>query len=235
MPAKEYKLSDELTIKVFKRRTNRSLRLSITPTGHVRVTIPSWAPYRAGYEFAKSRQDWIMQQRIIPKSLANGQAIGKAHRLELIPSPSATKVSSRLSQNVIAVRYPMGMYDAEPEVQSVARNASIKALRVQAEKLLPQRLKLLAETHGFEYHSVSVKRLKGRWGSCDNHSRIVLNLYLMQLPWELIDYVLLHELCHTRVLKHGPDFWNQMKSVLPDTMILKKQLKSYQPVLDGLG
>lgn len=235
MPAKEYKLTEELTIQVFKRRTNRSLRLSISPTGHVRVTIPSWAPYRAGYEFAKSRQDWIEQQRIVPKSLSNGQAIGKAHRLELTPTPSATKVSSRLSENVIAVLYPVGLSEAESEVQSVARNASIKALRVQAEKLLPQRLKLLAETHGFEYHSVSVKRLKGRWGSCDNHSRIVLNLFLMQLPWDLIDYVLLHELCHTRVLKHGPDFWNQMKSVLPNTTVLKKELKTHQPVLDGSG
>lgn len=235
MPAKEYKLTDELSVKVFKRRTNRSLRLSISPTGHVRVTIPSWAPYRAGYEFAKSRQGWIEQQRIVPKSLSNGQAIGKAHRLELMPTPSATRVSSRLSANVIAVRYPVGLSDAEPEVQSVARNASIKALRAQAEKLLPQRLKLLAETHGFTYHSVSVKRLKGRWGSCDNHSRIVLNLYLMQLPWELIDYVLLHELCHTRVLKHGPDFWDQMKDVLPNSTNLKQQLKSYQPVLDGSG
>ena len=235
MPAKEYKLTEELTIKVYKRRTNRSLRLSITPTGHVRVTIPSWAPYRAGYEFAKSRLEWIEQQRVIPKSLANGQAIGKAHRLELVAAPSATRVSSRVSANVIAVRYPMGLSDAEPEVQTAARNASIKALRSQAEKLLPQRLKLLAETHGFTYHSVSVKRLKGRWGSCDNHSRIVLNLYLMQLPWELIDYVLLHELCHTRVLKHGPDFWDQMRDVLPNSAILKKQLRSYQPVLDGSG
>lgn len=235
MPAKEYKLTNELTIKVYKRRTNRSLRLSISPTGHVRVTIPSWAPYRAGYEFAKSRQAWIEQQRVIPKSLANGQAIGKAHRLELIPTPSATKVSSRLSENVIAVRYPIGLSDSEPAVQSAAQKASVKALRAQAEKLLPQRLKLLAETHGFEFSGVSVKRLKGRWGSCDNHSRIVLNLFLMQLPWELIDYVLLHELCHTRVLKHGPDFWKQMEEVLPNTKILKKQLRSYQPVLDGLG
>jgi hypothetical protein len=89
----------------------------------------------------------------------------------------------------------------------------------------------LAQKHGFEYSSVSVKRLKGRWGSCDQHQNIVLNLYLMQLPWELIDYVLLHELTHTRILRHGPDFWAAMQRVLPNVKAIRKEMKQHQPVL----
>ena len=74
----------------------------------------------------------------------------------------------------------------------------------------------------------------GRWGSCDSKRNIVLNLYLMELPWELIDYVLFHELTHTEVLRHGPDFWSAMKRVLPDVQRRRKAIKSYRPVV-GAG
>lgn len=235
MPAKQYKLDGELNVKIYKRKGNRNLRLTVSPNGDIRVTIPSWAPYRAGYEFAKNRLDWVKQQHKIPVHLIHGQAVGKAHHLELISTPSAAKVSTRLSTTTIAVRYPVDFSESHPQVQVAAQKASIKALRSQAETLLPQRLANLARIHDFTYKSVTIKRLKGRWGSCDSHTNIVLNLFLMQLPWELIDYVLYHELTHTRILKHGPEFWAAMENVSPTAKILKKQLRSYQPVLDGLG
>jgi predicted metal-dependent hydrolase len=122
---------------------------------------------------------------------------------------------------------------SEPEIQSAARKTGIRALRRQAETLLPQRLDQLARQHEFSYRSVAIKQLKGRWGSCDQHANIVLNLFLMQLPWEHIDYVILHELTHTNVLRHGPDFWQAMEKVLPEVKQLRKQLRLHQPVLVG--
>jgi predicted metal-dependent hydrolase len=71
--------------------------------------------------------------------------------------------------------------------------------------------------------------MKSRWGSCDQHRNIVLNLFLIQLPWEQIDYVLLHELTHTEVLRHGPDFWRAMERVLSDVKQLRKAVRSAQP------
>jgi predicted metal-dependent hydrolase len=89
----------------------------------------------------------------------------------------------------------------------------------------------LSEKYGFTYGRVSVRRLKGRWGSCDHQKNIVLNLFMMQLPWELIDYVLLHELTHTRILRHGPDFWRAMAEVAPNVKELRKSLKEHRPVM----
>src|SRR5262249_22487168 len=128
---------------------------------------------------------------------------------------------------------PLTLTASDVEVQRIAEAASIRALRRQAEQLLPQRLAGLATKHGFRYRSVAVKRLKSRWGSCDQHKNIVLNLFLMQLPWECIDYVLIHELVHTEVLRHGPDFWAAMARELPDVKRLRKQMRQYQPVLHG--
>ncbi|MEK7594863.1 MAG: SprT family zinc-dependent metalloprotease [Patescibacteria group bacterium] len=234
MPSKEFIL-DDLVVTVYKRRTSRNLRLSIAPNGKVRVSIPAWAPYGAGVKFAKSRAAWIREQQTAVKVLADGQAIGKAHHLQFVPKPGVIKVTSRVYDTTVTVTFPNTMDTASSAVQKVAVEASIRALRAQSEQLLPQRLASLAEVHGFKYKSIAVKRLKSRWGSCDHETNIVLNLFLMQLPWELIDYVLMHELTHTNILRHGKDFWDEMAKVLPNTPALKKELRHHQPILNGFG
>lgn len=235
MPSKIFELDNELTIKIYKRKSSRNLRLSVAPDGEVRVSIPAWAPYRVGVEFARSRQAWIRAQARSPHLLADGQAIGKAHHVSFIAVAGVSKASSRLSGGTIVLRYPAESHPHSADVQRVASAAGVRALRLQAEQLLPQRLATLAAQHDFDYAGVSIKRLKGRWGSCDQRRQIVLNLFLMQLPWELIDYVLLHELTHTLILRHGTDFWRAMDKVLPDNKQLRKQLRAHQPVLTSLA
>jgi predicted metal-dependent hydrolase len=233
MPNKQFTLDDDLAVTVYKYKSSRHLRLSIAPSGQVRVSIPAWASYRVGLDFAKARQAWIRDQRVTVKPLRPGQAIGKAHHLAFTAKAAATSVSSRLGGTTVVVSHPVAEQFDSPAVQQAAREACVRALRRQAEQLLPQRLANLAMAHGFSYAGVSVKRLKSRWGSCDQHGQIVLNLFLMQLPWELIDYVLLHELTHTRILRHGPPFWKAMAEVLPAAPALKKKLRNYQPILSA--
>lgn len=219
-------------ITLYKRKGVRSIRLSIDTHGQARVTIPFWIPYAAGITFAQSRQDWIVQHRQErDTNLAHGQSIGKSHRLLFEASPVATKVTSRVSHNIIRVTHPVACKVADTSVQSVAEKASIRALRNQAEELLPNRVTTLAADHGFSYRSLRIKQLTGRWGSCDSNQNIVFNLYLMQLPWDLIDYVIFHELTHTNVLRHGPDFWAAMQRVLPDTQIRRKSMKQHRPII----
>jgi len=233
MAHKDFALDERTTVTIYKRSSSRSLRLSIAADGQIRVSIPKWAPYRAGLEFAKSKRKWIEEQRKPSIELTDGQAIGKAHRLHFNPSGETTISKGRLKNNQIIVTYPDALDVKDLEVQAAAHKASIRALRAQAERLLPIRLRELADKHKFEYTSVSVKNMKSRWGSCDQRRNIVLNIYLVQLPWELIDYVLLHELTHTKVLKHGPVFWTTMAEVLPDVKERRKQVLNHQPILNG--
>ncbi len=233
MAHKSFTLDDDLLVTVYKRRGNRNLRLSIAANGTVRVSIPAWAPYRVGIEFARSRRAWITAQQQPQIQLQHGQPVGKAHHLHLLADPAVTRITSRVAGNAVTIRHPSKLPASDQAVQAAAQRACIRALRSQAEQLLPQRLQALAASHGFSYSMVSVKRLKGRWGSCDQHQNIVLNLFLMQLPWELIDYVLLHELLHTRVMRHGPDFWKVMATLTPHVKQLRQQLRQQQPVLFG--
>lgn len=232
MANKEFTLDNGLAVTVYKRRGSRNLRLSINAHGQVRVSIPAWAPYKAGVDFAKSRQEWILTQQHQPDLLTTGQTIGKAHHL-VMEASRTDKITKRLLGSTVLVRHPFDLSPDDPAVQLAAREGAVKALRKQAERLLPQRLATLAEQHGFTYSEVSIKRLKGRWGSCDQDSNIVLNLFLMQLPWPLIDYVLLHELVHTRIMRHGPDFWGEMEKYIPDVKAARKQMREHQPVLNG--
>lgn len=221
------------TVKLYKRRGSRSLRLTVSLGGEVRVSLPYWLPYDAGARFALSKVDWI-QARLQERSttlLTDGQAVGKSHHLTFISHPSVSRITARVQGPQIRITHPEYIDFDNSEVQVIAERAAIRALRLQAGRLLPQRLQALASVHGFTYKSSSIKRLSSRWGSCDNETNIILNLYLIQLPWELIDYVVLHELTHTRALNHGPDFWQEFEKHLPEAKKLRRVIKKYRPVV----
>ncbi len=231
MASKQFELAGVGTITITKRPANRTLRLSIKADGAVMVTIPSWASYHSGMRFAQTKVDWIRQQLPTRRLLSDGQPIGKFHHLQLLPTQGLAKPRSLVSKTTIIVRYPTTLTAEAPDVQAAAEAACIRALRHQAEQLLPQRLTQLAAEHNFTFSDVRIKRMTSRWGSCDQQQRIVLNLFLMQLPWECIDYVLLHELTHTKVLRHGPPFWDMMRRLLPNLAAIRQQMRTYRPVL----
>lgn len=231
MAFKEFQVEGLGPVTIYKRKASRSLRLSVTSHGVIRVSIPSWSPYAAGVAFAQSRKEWIEAQRPVTHVLHHQQPVGKAHHLVFIPSTEVSKPSARVKQTEIIVRYPLNLQSDDPAVQQVAKRACVRALRAQAEQLLPRRLRQLAAAHDLSFKSVSVKQLKSRWGSCDQRKNIVLNLYLMQLPWECIDYVLLHELTHTHIMQHGKPFWAAMDKIVPNLTAIRRQMRSYQPIL----
>ncbi|HPC93951.1 MAG TPA: M48 family metallopeptidase [Sedimentisphaerales bacterium] len=101
--------------------------------------------------------------------------------------------------------------------------------RVQARRQLVDRLEYLARQHGFTYNKVFIKNQKSRWGSCSSHNNINLNVHLMRLPEELRDYVLVHELVHTRHKNHSRQFWATLNAIVGDGRKLQCQLRRYQP------
>ena len=103
-----------------------------------------------------------------------------------------------------------------------------KIKREEAREKLGNRLSELAQKHNFQYNRVSIRNQRTRWGSCSSKDNISLNMKLLHLPNHLIDYILLHELVHTRVKNHSEDFWNELETVVPNARIIDKQLREYQ-------
>jgi predicted metal-dependent hydrolase len=102
--------------------------------------------------------------------------------------------------------------------------------KAASRRKLVSRLNDLAAYHGFEYNRVFFRNQRTRWGSCSARNNINLNLKLALLPDELIDYVILHELLHTRIKNHSHKFWAEMDRMVGDAKKYARQLKEY-----GLG
>jgi predicted metal-dependent hydrolase len=234
MPQKTAVIPGIGEIIIAKRRGSSNIRLSVSASGRVRVGLPSWLPYAAGIEFAASRRDWISQQlaKHHDHQLEDGGRIGKSYRLKYVRDQAATIPSARVSGRTVNIRAAQPI--SSLQVQAAAKKAGERALKKEAELLLPVRLKELAARHGFDYQSVKIKRLSSRWGSCSSQKDITLNYFLMQLPWKLIDHVILHELVLTRHMDHSPDFWRSFDEIVPGAKKQRSELRGYRPVINTL-
>lgn len=157
----------------------------------------------------------------------DGQQIGKSHKLR-IRENSVRNVTSIKGQNIeVSIRENTTQTDRE----KMLRDAVAKALRKEAKAYLPRRLRYLAMQNGFNYETVRFSHAKSRWGSCSSRGTISLNIALMMLPNELINYVLMHELTHTEHMNHSAEFWRRLSQICPDAKMRKKQIANYSPFL----
>ena len=115
------------------------------------------------------------------------------------------------------------------ELQAWLRKVIEEALRRNAKIILPPRLYALSLQHNLSYKSVKINSSSGRWGSCSARGNINLSYFLVLLPGHLIDYVLLHELAHTREMNHSEHFWELLNSMTGNkAQDFRKELRKYK-------
>jgi predicted metal-dependent hydrolase len=102
--------------------------------------------------------------------------------------------------------------------------------KTKAKRKITGRLQKLAKQHRFTYNKVSIRNQRTRWGSCSGKGNISLNMKLVALPQELFDYVILHELVHTRIHNHSKRFWQELDKYVGNGKAKAKRLVEY-----GLG
>ena len=117
----------------------------------------------------------------------------------------------------------------EQEARALSKCKPI--IQAAARKHLIDRLNFLSQKYGFNYNRVFIKNQKTRWGSCSAKNNINLNISLVRLPEELIDYTILHELVHTRIKNHSPKFWSEMDRLVGDARKLRTQLNEFSYLL----
>lgn len=118
---------------------------------------------------------------------------------------------------------------SDERLQQWLRAVVEESLRRHAKAFLPGRLEALSRQTGLAYAGVKINSSKGRWGSCSARKSINLSCYLLLLPTHLIDYVLLHELCHTREMNHGTHFWALLNRLTDGKALsLREELKQYR-------
>lgn len=117
----------------------------------------------------------------------------------------------------------------DDSLQNWLRKVIEEALRRNAKCILPSRLSSLSKQCGLPYASVKINSSQGRWGSCSARKDINLSFFLVLLPSHLIDYVLIHELCHTREMNHSERFWELLDQYTKgNSLDLREELKKFR-------
>jgi len=223
---------DEIIGRVRIRKSGKAKRIGIRiKERNVILTIPQRQQVEDGIRFLQSKRDWILSH--LKKSqvvIFDENTVFRTVTFELkITKSPLSSFHFKLTPNLFTVLCPQQLDIRSEESQSIIRMGVERAMRMEAKRILPKRLAILAERYRFSYSEVSIRSSKTRWGSCSSRGNISLSYFLMTLPGELIDYVLLHELCHTKEMNHSVRFWKLMDSVTNnDGKRLRTELKKYK-------
>ena len=208
-----------------------SVKIRVAPNGELRASLPLYAPtFFVKHLINGSRsqlRELLSEHRKVSLQFEDGMQIGKSHTLRVQTKAGKTQVSRHGQQIVVSLSSQQQLNDSA--VAEQLRKTVIVALRVEAKSYLPKRLAFLANKYNYVYESVRFSHAGGRWGSCSSSGTISLNIALMKLPFELIDYVIIHELSHTKQLNHSRDFWKLVGSADPDYINHRRILKETSP------
>jgi predicted metal-dependent hydrolase len=226
-------IQDEEFGKITIRRSAKAsqVRVRVAPDGTLRASLPLYAPLFLVKRLLKNSRNElreILAQSQPTDVYSDGMRIGKSHTLIVRPISRTSFSVSRHGQS-ITVSLPLDTQLHDPFVTRAIRDVVISALRIEAKSYLPKRLSFLADQYGFKYDKVRFSHASGRWGSCSSNGTISLNIALMKLPFELIDYVVIHELSHTKHMDHSDAFWKIVSVGDPDYRIHKRALKQENP------
>ena len=213
----------------------KHIRVRILSNG-LKVTLPQASTEKMALDFIKSEKQKIQkkQQEITNKAKNASTFLTENSELQTLSFKVTMKPSDReniffsLKNKILTIEYPTTVNFQTEKIQTHFWNGINYFLRKEAKRILPDRTQELAAKFGFSYTAVKIQSSKTRWGSCSRAGNINLSLYLMLLPTHLVDYVILHELCHTKELNHSDKFWHWMDRVTENkTKEYRQEMKNY--------
>ena len=192
-------------------RSQRARRLSIgiNQRGEVRVSMPRRVSQKQAERFLLSKQEWVRKQLQALKS--------RDCKSSLPPEGGTIEIRGKVHR--------VALISGEGEVEEAIWRLLLK----EAKDYLPGRVKALAHMHGYDIQHIKIRKMLSRWGSCTARKNINLNSWLVMLPDYLSDYVILHELVHTRVPDHSKRFWEELDKLTGgQSKQLRRELRSQQ-------
>ena len=151
----------------------------------------------------------------------------KGVRVAVPPRVSFAEAERFVHSKIEWIQTHLGkMKEAELQRKKILENSKPIAKAAAKEELIT-RLNELAQRYGFCCNRIFIKNQKSRWGSCSVKNNINLNMKLITLPAELMDYVILHELVHTMVKNHGKKFWAELDKLVGNAKAKDKELRKY--------
>lgn len=214
----------------------RKINVRILSDG-LKVTLPFGATTDEALKFIRLSENKItsVQEKLKKNKCENNYLLSenitlKTYSFDVIFKKSERKdIFFSFSNMILTIDFPKNIDSDTENSQKKCWKGIAYFLRKEALRLLPYRTQELANEHGFAFSSIKIQSSRTRWGSCSRYKSINLSLFLMLLPAHLIDYVILHELCHTREMNHSSKFWAEMDRVTKNkSKILRAELRNYK-------
>lgn len=204
------------------RRAHRYI-LRLRPDGVVRVTIPRGGSRAEALRFLEKHSDWVFRERQRIRSSTGDRRWLNGSTVLLRGAPVLLGVHGEGPTRMAGyagrlLRIPSDAVDLRPFVED--------DLRALARQEVEPRLHELARLHAVTVKAVSIRNQRSRWGSCSGSGNIALNFRLVQMPPEVRDYVLVHELMHVKQQNHSVRFWRLVRAACPGFREAERWLKT---------
>ncbi|MDZ7766317.1 MAG: SprT family zinc-dependent metalloprotease [Melioribacteraceae bacterium] len=203
-------------INIRKSKRAKYMQIKIDHSGKICLVLPSGYTENEGIRFLTTKTKWINRK------LSSVDFYNKKFRYlgeEIILKQDMEGEGQKFIPLLVNKNS-----NISEETYNITSSFYDKWLFEKAENYIIPRVFKLAEIHGFSFSNIKVKRMKTRWGSCSSKKRLSFNYKLMYFNTKIIDYVIVHELCHLKVMNHSMQFWQLVGSMIPDYRILRKQL-----------
>lgn len=211
---KHLKIKDKSYQVLFKKsKRAKRLLLKISKTGEIVLIVPINATFKQGNDFLTRSVYWL--EKKIDKLDFNSEKF-RYFGEEIEIKYSSINYYSHFVPSFIDNRLIIPHGDDRH-----FKDYYNDWLFLKAKEYIPIRVNELAHKYGFSYNKVSVKRLKSRWGSCSSKRNLSFNCKLLYFNTKVIDYVIVHELCHLVEMNHSKNFWKLVEQFIPDYKIYK--------------
>ncbi len=203
-----------------KRKVSKNIKIRIDDSGVVKISLPTYIPYFIAEKFVKKNLNWI-EEKLNILSLRKNKYYYLGNNIRLINKFNTNHKNFNYisDENILIVEYPNNSLSND--------ELFFKWLREKAEEYIPNRVSFLSNKYNFHYNLVRIKNLKSRWGSCSIKRNLSFNYKLMFFDYKVIDYVIIHELCHLKEMNHSKKFWDHVKEIMPEYKTYKIQLNKF--------
>lgn len=209
-----------------KSKRAKYIRIEINAEGMINLIVPERASTETAESFILSKLEWIAkhQTKVLARTIKSPN-----RRIDFFLFGRRLKYKFNKIEG--AKRYRISyiidslMIEGPDSDKSVMEKLYDEWLRAQANAYIPKRVKFYADKYNFEYNRVTIKNLKSKWGSCSSKNNLNFNLKLMKYRKEVIDYIVVHELCHLKEMNHSKTYWALVSSIIPNYKELEKELK----------
>ncbi len=212
-----------ITPKIIHRSNRRSLALTIDQEGDLIVKAPYQMSLDDIFKFIEQKQKWIEdRQAKIKNTLKNNYELFNYQKVLLLGKKYDVCMTKGLEEpyltsQALIIQKTMNLNTVKKQIKDFLIDS--------CDTVLMSRVVKIARKFGFSYSSIKIISSKAKWGMCDSNKNLYFNFKLLMLTPEIIDYVVVHELCHLRQMNHSEKFWKQVSKILPNFKQAKKMLQ----------